>query len=113
TLGLLVRKGAHIGEYAVLGALLAWALPGHSLRRATITLAIGIAYAITDEVHQLFVPGRAGQVSDVLIDTVGVVVGVAAVLFLRSRRSSPSHARHHRDRHRQRATLREKPGSSR
>ncbi len=38
--------------------------------------AIGIAYAVTDEVHQAFVPGRQGAVRDVLIDAVGVLIGV-------------------------------------
>jgi VanZ family protein len=36
----------------------------------------GIAYAITDEVHQLFVPGRVGAPLDVVIDSVGVAAGV-------------------------------------
>ena len=72
TWDLLLRKLAHAGEYAVLGALL---LRGLGLERAA--LAAGIAYAASDELHQHFVEGRVGAPLDVLIDTVGVALGVA------------------------------------
>ena len=68
---LALRKIAHAAEYAVLGALLLRAV-GRELPAA----ALGIAYAVTDEVHQAFVPGRHGAVMDVLIDAVGVLLGV-------------------------------------
>ena len=68
---LVLRKIAHAAEYAVLGALLARALgkPG------TAVLA-GVLYAVSDEVHQVFVPGRLASPIDVAIDAVGVVAGV-------------------------------------
>ena len=72
TWDLVLRKLAHAAEFAVLGALLLRALP---IERAA--LALGIGYAASDEVHQLFVAGRRGSVVDVLIDAVGVSVGVA------------------------------------
>ncbi len=68
---LALRKIAHALEYAVLGALLLRAL-GRELPAA----AVGIAYAVTDEVHQAFVPGRHGAPVDVLVDAVGVLLGV-------------------------------------
>ena len=40
-----------------------------------------VAYAMSDEIHQLFVPGRAGQVRDILIDSSGSFVGIAIVLL--------------------------------
>ncbi len=55
----------------MLGALLF-----RALGRELTAVAIGIAYAVTDEVHQAFVPGRQGAVLDVLVDAVGVLVGV-------------------------------------
>ena len=55
----------------MLGALLF-----RALGRELPAIAIGIAYAVTDEVHQAFVPGRHGAVLDVLVDAVGVLVGV-------------------------------------
>ena len=71
TWDLVLRKIAHTGEYAVLGALLLRAL-GNELA----ALGLGVAYAVSDEVHQHFVEGRVGAPLDVLIDSVGVAVGV-------------------------------------
>lgn len=39
-------------------------------------------YGITDEIHQLFVPGRSGQVKDVIIDGAGSIVGILVYVFL-------------------------------
>ena len=72
TWDLVLRKLAHAGEFAVLGALLVRALAGERT-----ALALGIAYAVSDELHQHFVPGRVGSPFDVLIDSVGVAIGVA------------------------------------
>lgn len=84
TITVLIRKGAHVSEYAVLGALLAFALrvsttPG----RAWLAVMGAVAYAVSDEIHQTFVPGRVGAVGDVLIDSVGVMLGVGFVVWLR------------------------------
>jgi len=76
----ILRKGAHITEYAVLGALLY-----RALGREPQALAAGIAYAGTDELHQHFVRGRHGAPVDVAIDAVGVAVGMLVWLRLRER----------------------------
>jgi VanZ family protein len=68
-----LRKLAHAGEFAVLGALLARAVP------ELAALWLGIAYAVVDELHQTFVPGRAGTLLDVGIDSVGVLLGILAL----------------------------------
>jgi VanZ family protein len=68
-----LRKLAHAGEFAVLGFLLLRATGS-----AGWSIAGGIAYAVSDELHQHFVPGREGAPLDVLIDSVGVVAGVLA-----------------------------------
>jgi VanZ family protein len=75
-----LRKGAHITEYAILGALLY-----RALRREQVALAAGIAYAATDEFHQHFVRGRHGSPVDVAIDAVGVTLGMLVWLRLRAR----------------------------
>ncbi len=79
TLDLVLRKGAHLTEYAILAMLFvratgsyAWAFP------------LAVAYAASDEVHQLFVRGRHGSPLDVAIDGVGALIGLA---LLRSRRA--------------------------
>jgi VanZ family protein len=70
---LVLRKIAHAAEFAVLGFLLLRAAGGTQL-----ALGLGIAYAVSDEIHQHFVPGRLGSPLDVLIDSVGVLAGVLA-----------------------------------
>ncbi|MEX1357159.1 MAG: VanZ family protein [Gaiellaceae bacterium] len=66
---LVLRKLAHIAEYAVLGLLLA--------RAAAVlpAFALGLAYAVTDEVHQAFVAGRQGGARDVAGDARGLRTG--------------------------------------
>ena len=72
-----VRKAAHFLEYTMLGILLVLALAQYPVqRRELAAVGIGFLYAMTDEFHQLFVSGRSGQLSDVAIDTAGVVCGV-------------------------------------
>ena len=68
---LALRKVAHAAEFAVLGALLVRALGS-----VWPALALGVLYAISDEVHQAFVPGRHASPLDVAIDAVGVGIGV-------------------------------------
>jgi VanZ family protein len=69
---LLLRKLAHAAEFAVLGALLQ-----RAVGRPGLAFALGVSYAISDEIHQSFVPGRLGSPLDVAIDAAGVAVGVA------------------------------------
>ena len=78
TWDMVLRKLAHLAEYAVLGVLLY-----RALRREPAAIALGSLYAVTDEVHQAFVSGRQGSPLDWLIDTVGVVAG--ALLLSRRR----------------------------
>ncbi|MBA3735880.1 MAG: VanZ family protein [Actinobacteria bacterium] len=75
-----LRKGAHVTEYAILGALLY-----RALGREPLALAAGIAYAATDELHQHFVRGRHASPVDVAIDGVGLAFGMLVWLRLRER----------------------------
>jgi VanZ family protein len=79
-----MRMVAHAGEFGLLTVLWAWALrPALALGRAAfVAAAIAFAYAISDEYHQSFVPGRHGDPLDVAIDSVGIAV---AVVLLRTR----------------------------
>lgn len=82
-LGLLVRKAAHMTEYAVLLLLYRWALTLSGVHRAGITaLAMTVAYAATDEFHQMFTPDRGPSPVDVMIDGCGALIGWgAAIIF--------------------------------
>ena len=68
-----LRKGAHLTEYAVLALLLV-----RALRREAPALALGILYAASDEFHQSFVRGRHASPIDVGIDSVGLLIGLLA-----------------------------------
>lgn len=75
--GDLLRKFAHMSEFTVLSFFL-----GNSIyatwktKNATIiAFAVTILSAVGDEVHQIFVPGRAFQTSDILIDSIGALIG--------------------------------------
>ena len=74
-----LRKGAHLTEYAVLALLLV-----RALGREAPALALGILYAASDEFHQTFVHGRHGTPVDVAIDAAGMTA--ACLLVLRRRR---------------------------
>lgn len=78
----------HFGEYAILAALLwlamRWTTPWPFRRIALITLWIAALYALSDEVHQSFVPGRMPDVLDWLVD----VAGAACALWVISRARS-------------------------
>lgn len=80
---LILRKLGHFSEFAVLGCLLLWLL-GMLGKRCWLPLILGVAAAGVDETIQLFVPQRHGCVSDVLIDSAGVVFGIGLLLLLRN-----------------------------
>lgn len=77
----LVRKAAHFFAYFVLGILVFYALQ-QSLRKvnwnqAVTAFFISVLYAISDEFHQLFIPGRSCEMRDILIDSFGAFFGIS------------------------------------
>jgi VanZ family protein len=77
-----VRKAAHMTEFTVLYGSLTfafhvWQVRGR--RMALYAMAITFLYACSDEFHQLFVPGRAGRFTDVLIDC--TVAGLITIII--------------------------------
>jgi len=72
-LDLFLTKGAHLMEYAVLAILLHRALGDKS---GWWALLIGALYALSDEFHQSFVPGRDAELLDLAFDILGVVLGL-------------------------------------
>ena len=79
----IVRKTAHFCEYALLSVfiLLAFRIEGFPFG-VPLTLVFVFLAAGADELHQLFVPGRAGMLTDVFIDFSGALTGIAAILIL-------------------------------
>lgn len=75
----IVRKNAHFFCYLVLALLVmnAFRRSGYSICKSLVfSFAICVLYAASDEIHQIFVPGRGAQVTDVLIDSFGAAVGL-------------------------------------
>lgn len=83
-----VRKAAHMTEYAILSLLLLLMFTAYGVgqkkanplfKRCLCAFLTTVLYAATDEFHQLFVPGRAGRVTDVLIDSTGAFIALLIV----------------------------------
>lgn len=77
----LFKKGGHLTEYAILAGLCWRALRLTTRARypGIWAFAIAVLYAASDEWHQLFVPGRNGQPLDVLLDSSGALITLAAL----------------------------------
>ena len=69
----ILRKGAHVTEYAILALLLV-----RAVGREAPALALGVLYAASDELHQSLVRGRHASPVDVAIDAVGLLLGALA-----------------------------------
>jgi len=81
----LVRKSAHITAYFILGVLIFNIVKDYKYKSIyAISISIGMAflYAVSDEFHQSFVPGRSCELRDVIIDTTASIVGVCLFYLL-------------------------------
>lgn len=83
----IIRKCAHMTEYAVFGILVFYQIKLYRLfekewNRIVMAVICVMIYASTDEIHQLFVGGRSGRFTDVLIDTAGGFIGIMAAAFI-------------------------------
>ncbi len=82
TLTFLIRKVAHMSEYAILALFTYYALIKIAFNKRIIfqiTFLISFLYACSDEFHQLFISGRSGQFTDIIIDSTGCLI---MLLFL-------------------------------
>lgn len=83
----IIRKGAHFSAYFILGVLIVVALKEtkHFTQPKLFALAliVSVLYASSDEFHQLFIEGRSGELTDVLIDSAGIVTGISVFLFVK------------------------------
>lgn len=80
-----IRKLAHLTIFCVLQIISFWVIKSinKSWIKATIySMLIVVLYAIFDEIHQYFVPGRSCQIKDVFIDTLGGTVGLCISYFI-------------------------------
>ena len=80
-----VRKNAHFIAYMSLALFVLNAIRRsgvYRIRGCIVAFVICVLYAIGDEVHQIFVPGRSGQVTDVIIDSIGALTGIGLYLII-------------------------------
>ena len=82
-----IRKLAHITEYLILGFLMFNLLNQYSVTNIYYAIGLSILYSCTDEFHQLFISGRSGSIRDVLIDTIGILIGtyLYKLLFIKNK----------------------------
>ena len=79
----IIRKYAHFSSYLVFGILVIQLVKCYNSNKLTsliVALVVCLLYAISDEIHQIFVPGRACQWQDVLIDLSGSFTGCIIVI---------------------------------
>lgn len=74
-LSLIIRKLAHFTEYFILGVLVYNMIYSFN-KKSYIAIIICILYAISDEIHQIFVPDRDCNITDMLIDSTGSISGI-------------------------------------
>ena len=74
-ISLIIRKLAHFTEYFILG-ILTYNLIKKYRKKYYIAIIICIIYAISDEIHQIFIPGRSCQITDILIDSIGAITAI-------------------------------------
>ena len=81
----LIRKIAHFILYALGGLLIYIHVKTYNLEensKVILTQIIGTTYALTDEFHQLLIPGRSGEVRDILIDSLGIAIGILLIVLI-------------------------------
>ena len=74
-LSLIIRKLAHFTEYFILGILVINLITRYD-KKIIIAILLCIIYATSDEIHQIFVPGRSCQITDIMIDSLGSIIGI-------------------------------------
>ena len=82
-----IRKIAHVTEYLILGFLMFNLLNQYSVTNIYYAIGLSILYSCTDEFHQLFINGRSGSIRDVLIDSIGILIGtyLYKLLFIKNK----------------------------
>ena len=73
----LARKLAHTTEYALLTVLINWPLTHEKIKSPLVVAGIvAFFYALSDEIHQAFVPGRSARIFDIGVDTLGILLSI-------------------------------------
>lgn len=95
---IVLRKMAHMGEFAVLCLLLWNAIRQHGVafaRALMIAVAVAFLFAASDEFHQHFIAGRNGTPRDVAIDCIGILAMSLIIIRLRPKKTTRTEAPRH------------------
>ncbi|MDO4377224.1 MAG: VanZ family protein, partial [bacterium] len=88
-LNLIIRKLAHFTEYLILGVLVINMFTKNNIPKSyLISIIFCVIYAISDEIHQFLIPGRACQIKDILIDSIGSITGIYLYKLISKRKKS-------------------------
>lgn len=80
-----IRKLAHFSIYTIVGINIFGFINTYDIKKKNkivVALLVGIIYAISDEIHQMFSGGRTPAVRDIVIDSCGVLFGICVFMFL-------------------------------
>ncbi|NMO96640.1 VanZ family protein [Paenibacillus lemnae] len=81
----LIRKGAHLSIYALLGFALVYAFNAkRPWRGYSSAVLISFLYACSDEFHQSLTPDRTPLLQDVIVDTIGAILGAGLMVLLKA-----------------------------
>lgn len=81
----IIRKLAHYSIYTLSGFSIMGLICTYNIKdkfKILISLSLGIIYAISDELHQYFIPGRCASIKDVCIDSLGVITGICIIILI-------------------------------
>lgn len=82
-LTLIIRKTAHLFEYFVLGILVFCMLKSFNIKKLILFSGLTcILYSVSDEIHQMFVVGRSCELRDMLIDSLGSILGIIIIYYI-------------------------------
>ena len=85
----IIRKLAHLTEYLILGILMINCLKNFNIKSYfSLSIILCIMYAYSDEIHQLFISGRNGKIIDVIIDSIGSILGIIIYKKLLSKKNN-------------------------
>ena len=82
-----IRNISHGFVFFVLGLLVSYAFETvnvHEFANAGLAFIVSSIYAVSDEVHQIFIPGRAGQLTDFLVDALGIVIAIVVYQLIKT-----------------------------
>lgn len=87
----IIRKSAHVVAFAILTFLIFQSLRPYTKKVYRYSFLLSFLYACTDEIHQYFIPGRSALVTDVLIDSIGIIIALLILYYFYKKKDTKTH----------------------